>query len=228
MKTLLLTTAMVWLCVVPCAHGQEIRQEPLTVGGARYRLSGVNGSFIAHPDGPQPGVLTLDQSLARCDALVAAILERATPTGGKAPFVRDRTAPQGHGVTCVEYSQRHQGYRIVGGGARIQLNAGGGISFAGLQYESGTLPSFKPRDLASLARVAKRAVPRPITGPPLHAELMIDPNGGAPARLMYCITYPVRERGHESGWQVSVDAVTGKVIHSATTTVQAASAAQSR
>jgi hypothetical protein len=225
MRTLRFATALVSLCLVPCAHGQEmIRQELLTVGGAKYRLSGVNGSFIAHPEGAQPDMLTLDQSLARCDELVAVIIARAAPAGRKAPFVRDRTVPLRHGLTWVEYSQRHQGYRIVGGGGRIELNAAGGISFAGLQYESETFPSFKPRDLAALARAAKRAVPRPITGPPLQAELMIDPNGGAPARLMYYITYPVRERGHDGGWQVSVDAVTGKVLRSATTSVHAAAA----
>jgi hypothetical protein len=223
MKTLLFATALVSLCVVPCAHGQEIiRQEILTVGGANYRLSGVNGSFMARPEGSQPDTLTLEESLARCDKLVAAIIERAAPTGRKAPFIRDRTVPQGHGLTWVEYSQRDQGYRIVGAGGRIEVVVGGWINFAGLQYESEKFTSFKPRDVAALSRIAKRAVPRPIIGPPLQAELMIDPNGDEPARLMYHVIYPVRERGRDGGWQVSMDAVTGKVVSSVTTFIQAA------
>lgn len=225
MKTLLFATLLFSLCVVPRARGQEmIRQELLTVGDARYRLSGVNGSFIARPEGAQPDTLTLEESLARCDELVAAIIERATPAGRKAPLIRDRTVPQGHGSTWVEYSQRHQGYRIVGGGGRLELGAGGGITFAGVTYESETFPRFKPRDVAALARIARRAVPRPITGPAAQAELMIDPAGEAPARLLYIAVYPVRERGGDGGWQVSVDAVTGKVVSSATTSVHAAAA----
>ena len=225
MKTLLVGTVLLSLCVAPGAHGQDITRELLTVGDARYRLSGVNGSFMADPEGAQPDTLTLDQSLARCDALVAAILERATPAGRKAPFVRDRTVPLRHGGSWVDYSQRHQGYRIVGGGGRIHLDSRGRISSAGVQYESEKFPSFKPRSLAVLAGNAQRAVPHPITGPPLQAELMIDSNGEAPAVLLYLVVYPVRERGGDGGWQVTVDGVTGKVIHSGTTSRHAAAAA---
>jgi hypothetical protein len=227
MRSLLFTTVLFTIWVVPCAQGQMmIGPEILSVGGARYRLTGVNGSFIAHPVDYLPGMLTLDQSLARCDELVAAIIERATPTGRKAPFVRDRTVPLRHDRTWVEYSQRHQGYRIVGGGGRIELDSEGKISSAGVQYESERFPMFKPKALSALARKAERAVPRLITGPAAQAELMIDPNGEAPARLLYFVVYPVRDQGHESGWQVSVDAVTGKVIRSATTMMQAAAAAE--
>jgi len=225
MKIRLFTTVLFTLGAV-AAHGQEIRQEPLTVGDARYRLTGVDGSFTAHPDGTQPQGLTWDQSLARCDALVAAIIARATPAGRKAPFVLERTVPQPQGQNWVEYSQRHQGYRILGGGARIGLDAGGRITFAGVQYESEEFPTFKPRPLAILAWNARWAVPRWTTGPAMQAELMIDPMGDAPARLVYLVVYPVREWGHESGWQVSVDAVTGKVVSSRTTTVNAAAAAR--
>ena len=214
------TTVLFMLCAVPCAQGQEI----LTVGGARYRFSGVNNSFIVHPEGTQPDTLTLEESLARCDELVAAILERATPTGRKVAFLRDRTVPLPRSLTWVEYSQRHQGYRIVGAGGRIGLDARGRITFAGLQYESEKFRTFKPRNIAALAATARRAVPRRIIGPPLHADLMIDPMGEAPARLSYYITYPVREQGADGGWQVIMDAVTGKVVSSATSSIQAAAA----
>lgn len=231
MKTLLFATLLFTLCVVPLgasqrgAYGQEmIRQELLVVGGVRYRLSGVNGSFMALPEGSQPDTLTLEESLARCDELVAAIIERAAPAGRKAPFIRDRAVPQGHDRTWVEYSQRHQGYRILGAGGRIEVVVGGRIHFAGLGYESERFASFKPRSVAALSWIARWAVPRWTTGPPLQAELMIDPNGEAPARLLYFVTYPVWEWGREGGWQVTVDAVTGKVVRSTTTTMHAASA----
>jgi hypothetical protein len=225
MKTRLFTTVLFTLGAV-AAHGQDIIREELNVGDARYRLSAVNGSFMARSEGGQPDTLTLDQSLARCDELVAAIIERATPTGRKPPFARDRTVPLRHGMTWVEYSQRHQGYRIVGAGGRIELDASGRITFAGLQYESERFRTFKPRDLGTLAGRARRAVPRAITGPAVQAELMIDPMGDAPARLLYFAIYPVRDRGQEGGWQVSLDAVTGKVLSSRTTFLNAAAAAQ--
>jgi hypothetical protein len=46
---------------------------------------------------------------------------------------------------------------------------------------------------------------------------MIDPNGEAPARLVYLVVFPVRARGMDGGWQVDVDAVTGQVLRSETT-----------
>lgn len=232
----LFTTVLFTLCLVTFgasrrgAHGQDIHREILTVGGVSYRLSGVNGSFMARPEGAQPDMLAPEESLARCDDLVAAIIERAAPTGRKAPFVRDRTVPLRHGQirsqTRVEYSQRHQGYRIVGGGGRIELDAGGRIAFAGVQYESERFPRFKPRDIAALDGIARWAVHRQITGPALQAELMIDPNGDAPARLLYFVVYPVRDQGREGGWQVSLDAVTGKVVSSVTTSMNVAAAAR--
>ena len=53
---------------------------------------------------------------------------------------------------------------------------------------------------------------------------MIDPMGEAPARLSYYVTYPVREQGADGGWQVILDAVTGKVVSSATTSMHSAAA----
>ena len=227
MKTLLFATLLFSLCVASVLHGQEmIRQELLTVGGVRYRLSGVNGSLMADPEGSQPDTLDLEETLAHCDELVAAIVERAPPRGRKAPFVRDRTVPLRHGTTWVEYSQRHQGYKVLGGGGRIEVAPGGWIHFAGLGYESETFPRFKPRDVRALDRIARWAVGRAITGPPAQAEMMIDPNGDAPARLIYYAIFPVREWGRDGGWQVSVDAVTGKVISSGSTAKHAAAASR--
>lgn len=219
MKTLLVATVLISLGIVPGAQGQDItRQELITASGARYRVSGVNGSFMALPEGGQPSMPTMDESLALCDELVAAILEWATPAGRKPPHVLDRTVPLLHGRTWVDYSQRHQGYRVLGYGARIELDAAGRISSAGVQYESEAFPRFKPRNVASLEKVARWAVGRAITGPALMAEIMVDPNGDAPARLIYYAIFPVLEFGREAGWQVAVDAITGKVISSGSTT----------
>lgn len=225
MKARFATSVLVGICLATIAQSEETRivREVLTSHGVRYRITGVNDSYSARPDYSgtiSPPALGLEESLERCDSLVAAILELAAPAGAEAAFLRE-AEPLDRGRTWVDYLQRHQGYPIVGAGARLHLDIQGRIEFAGLQYEAETFPIFKPLKVAGLLEIAERAVPYLITGPPLQADLMIDPQGDSPARLFYFVVFPIRARARDSGWQVSVDAITGELISSQTTDVHA-------
>lgn len=207
-------TVLVGLCLATVARGEET----VTSRGVTYRIVAVNSSYHVRPVGDTTSRPSREESLARCDDLVAAILARATAGGRRVEFVRDRVLLLRRGRRWVDYSQRHQGYRVVGAGARVNLNENGRIDLLSLQYESEEFPTFVPRDTTVLREIAVRAVPDTITGPPFEAVLMIDPRGEAPSRLIYFVIFPVRAKDRDRGWQVDVDAVTGEVLHSETTT----------
>ena len=221
MKVQVFTAVLMCLSVTASAQTDEV----LTLHGLRYRITGVNDFYFVRPQfglvTPYRPALDEEESLARCDSLVAAILALAAGDRNPPRFLRDRMVPQPGGGSWVDYSQRHQGYRIVSAGARLILDPLGRIESAGLQYESRKLPIFKPLNVAGLHEIAERAVPYQITGPPFQADLMIDTQGDSPARLLYFVVFPIRARGQDSGWQVRVNAVTGELIASETTAIHA-------
>lgn len=223
MKGLVFTAVLICLSVAASAQVQV--DEVLTSHGVRYRLTGVNDSYFVRPQfglvTPYRPALDEEESLARCDSLVAAILARAAGDRKPPRFLRDRMVPQPGGGSWVDYSQRHQGHRIVSAGARLILDPLGRIESAGLQYEPKKLPIFKPLNVAGLHEIAERAVPYEITGPPFQADLMIDTQGDSPARLFYLVVFPIRAHGRDGGWQVRVNAVTGELIASETTAIHA-------
>jgi hypothetical protein len=114
----------------------------------------------------------------------------------------------------VLYAQRHQDYRIVGAGGRLELDSYGRIVFAGLTCETEKLRTFRAMDSAALARRAASAVPHPRLGAPVSQELMIDPMGDAPAQLRAYVVYRVRAHDIVEGWQVILNAETGEVLDS--------------
>lgn len=206
---------LVGLCLAMPVRAEETL---LTSRGVTYRvITAVKGYYLVVPGRdtmPQPDP---EESIARCDDLVAAIVALATAGGPRPEFARGPIVPQGRGTSFVDYPQRHQGYQVLGAGARVNLDQGGRIESMGFQYEDEAFPIFKPKDTTALRRTARRAVPRRITGPPIEERLVINTTGEAPARLTYYAIYPVRDWGRDSGWQVTVDAVTGKVLHSRST-----------
>src|SRR5262249_44225660 len=120
--------------------------------------------------------------------------------------------------------QRHQGYRILGGGGRVEIDSLGRVSRGGFTYETEKLRIFQAMKSAALEKLARAAVPFPRQGPPVSQELMIDPLGDAPAELRDFVLYQVKRNGRVEGWQVIVNAETGKVVDSRSTVVNAASA----
>jgi hypothetical protein len=216
MNTRGFTAILVGLCLGTSASGGETvtSDGTMTSHSVTYRIVGVNSSYMVTPLRDPTTRLSDEESLARCDELVAAVLARVT-AGERVEFVRDRIYSPPGGQGWVDYSQRHQGYRIVSAGARVNRDPSGRIFLMGLQYESRHLPTFVARDTTALVKVASRAVPHRITGPPLQAEVMV--GGDAPSGLTCFVIFPIRYQGMDSGWQVDVDAVTGEVFHSAST-----------
>ena len=204
------------LCVASIAHAQDIASDVLVVSDVRYRLTAVNSSLMLRPDvpfatrGPGP-VLAQDEKLARCDQFVAlALASRGYP----AVLVRVRVEPTRDDQVSVVYEQRHQGYKIIGAGGRLEVDSRGRVQFAGLTYETEKLRTFRPMSPAALAKRAAPAVPHPRLGPPISQELMIDPLGDAPAQLRAYFIYQVKNRDRPEPWEVIVDAETGEVRES--------------
>ena len=190
--------------------------------GARYLVlpgtERIGSEAMCHVirDGAGSGqVMTLAERRARCDEMVA-LMARSVEAGPKARYAPERRGEYRGGSEEV-YAQRHGRYRVLSGGARLLLDERGEISEAFLTFEIEDFPVFQAKPEAALARAARRAVPSPILGKPRQPEFLIDPNGDAPARLVYFVTFPVRNHGHLSGWSVNVDAVTGKVLYSSST-----------
>jgi hypothetical protein len=216
MKAVLSASGLVALCLATFAHAQDV----VVASGVRYRVSAVNSSLILVPEVPfasrKPDrALREDEKLARCDELVARALEaRGLPDSGQASLVRDRVEPRPENRSWVLYVQRHQGYRILGAGGRLELDSYGRILFAGLSCETEKLRTFRPMDSVALEKLAAPAVPHPRLGAPVSQELMIDPMGDAPAQLRAYFIYQIRANDRVEGWQVTLDAVTGEVLGS--------------
>jgi hypothetical protein len=220
MKTVIFASGIVALCLATFAHAQDVFQGVIVASGVRYRLSAVNSSLILVPEvsfaSRKPKrALRQDEKLARCDEFVALALEaRGLADSGEASLVRDRVEPLPENRTWVLYDQRHQGYRILGAGGRLELDSYGRIVFAGLTYETEKLRTFLPMDSAALVKRAASAVPHPRLGAPISQELMIDPLGDAPAQLRAYVVYQVRANDLVEGWQVTLDAESGEVLDS--------------
>lgn len=216
MKALVLGSTVAALCLATFARAQEV----VVISGVRYRIARVNSSLMLIPDAPfaaskSARALPTDEMLSRCDQFVArALAVRGLPDTGDARLVRDRVEARPEKRTWVLYVQRHQGYRILGAGGRLEVDSCGRVLFAGLTCETEELRSFRPMDSAALEKLAAPAVPHPRVGPPTHQELMIDPLGEAPAELRAFVVYRVRNNNRVEGWQVILNAETGKVVDS--------------
>lgn len=213
MKALVLGSTVAILCLANCARAQEV----VTISGVRYRVAGVNSTLMLIPDAPFAAARALPhgEKLSRCDEFVARALEaRGLPDSGDARLVRDRVEARPEKRTWVIYAQRHQGYRILGAGGRLEIDSCGRVLFAGLTCETEELRDFRPMDSAALEKLAAPAVPHPRVGPPIQQELMIDPLGDAPAELRAFVVYRVRNNSRVESWQVILDAETGKVVDS--------------
>jgi len=240
----ILASVLTALGVAPSAHAQEI-----VAFGDRYRFTAVNSTFGLAPELPFASrkaarALTHDELLARSDEFAALALKTWGMSGpGAAGFVRDRVETA-NGFWVI-YSQRHQGYPIYGTGGRIELDACGRALFCGLSYAAEKLRDFRPRDSTALERIAASAVRHawmerqqrvksgwvpfweaPRVGWPVEQGMMIQHPGGslstAPAELDAWFVYGLssdRGRMHE-GWQVVLNAETGKVVDSSSTTRQ--------
>lgn len=216
MKAGILVFALAALCLATFARAQQV----VVISGVRYRASAVNTSLILVPEVPfsprkPERTLRQDEKLSRCDEFVARALEtQGWADSGDAGLVRDRVEPRPENRTWVLYAQRHQGYRILGAGGRLELDSYGRILFAGLTYETEKLRTFRPMSSAALVKRAASAVPHPRLGAPISQELMIDPLGDAPAQLRAYVIYQVRRNHRVEGWQVTLDAETGKALDS--------------
>ena len=183
----------------------------------------VNECFMLRPEDSlatrnAARALPENEKLSQCDELVALTLKsQGLPGPGQAGLVRERVEPGRDGRCLVLYLQHHQGYRILGAGGRLELDSHGHIVFAGFTYETEKLRNFRPMDSVTLERRAASAVPHPRLGPPISQELMIDPLGDAPAQLRDYVVYQVRANDRVEGWQVMLDAETGKVLDSRST-----------
>jgi len=222
----------------------------ITSQGIRYRVYSSNFDTetpfildpIVDPEAAADSGLTASpkqvEILRRCDELVADAL-RMIP-GEKPPFSRDRIDSLGRGRAWVIYSQRHQGYPVISGSARLELDEHGRIARAWLTYEAAKLPSFRPKAEDKLQKIARAAVPYRITGEPKVMEFMVQPPRGEgwgpvapashgrqpefkyrrylPAQMLYYIVYPVQDNGHHEmctspyTWRITLDAVASKVI----------------
>ena len=220
MKTVILASGLVAHCLATFAHAQDVVQDVVVASGVRYRVSAVNSSLILVPEVPLTSrkperALQQDEKLSRCDEFVALALKaRGLADSGEARLVRDRVEPRPENRSWVLYVQRHQGYRILGAGGRLELDSYGRILFAGFTYETEKLRTFRPMDSVALEKRAASAVPHPRLGAPISQELMIDPLGDAPAQLRAYVVYQVRANHRVEGWQVILDAVTGEVLDS--------------
>jgi hypothetical protein len=220
MIAVILASTLATLCLATFVRAQEVFQGSFVAFGDRYRVSAVNSSLMLGPEvpfGPRKRARALpeDEKLSRCDEFVAlALRSRGLPGPGGVPLVRDRVEPRPEDRSWVLYAQRHQGYRILGAGGRIELDAYGRVLFAGLSYETEKLRNFRPMDSSALKKLAASAVPHPRVGLPISQELMIDPLGDAPAQLRAYVVYQVQAHERVEGWQVILDAETGKVLDS--------------
>lgn len=227
-KAILLASTLAALGLATFARAQDEFRGELDVSGIQYRVAGVNSVLMLRPEDPLPTpksapALKLDQKLSRCDEFVALALKLWGRAGSRdARLVRERVEPQRGDRSLVVYSQRHQGYEILGGGGRLEIDSHGRVLFAGLGYETEKLRDFRPMNFAALQKLAASAVPHRM-GPPVEHGLKIDPLGDAPAELRAYLIYMVRNRGRLEGWQVVVNAETGKVVHSASTMMNAGS-----
>jgi hypothetical protein len=218
-----MASGLVALCVASLAHAQRVVVDSLVASGVRYRLAAVNSTLMLRPEVPfattkPESTLGQDETLHRCDEFVALALKASgLADSGGAGLVRDRVEPRPERGSWVVYAQRHQGYRILGAGGRLELDSRGRILSAGLTYETEQLRTFPaPMDSVALEKRAAAAVPHPRLGAPMSLELMIDPLGEAPAQLRAYVVYRVRVNDRVEGWQVILDAVTGKVLDSFT------------
>lgn len=216
-----MASGLVALCVADFARAQDVLDTSVVASGIRYRLSAVNSSLILRPEVPfgatrPERTLREDAELSRCDELVALALKaRGWADSGAAGLARDRVEGLPEQKRWVLYVQRHQGYRIVGAGGRLELDSYGRIVYAGLSYETEKLRTFQtPLDSVALQKRAAAAVPHPRLGAPIRQELMIDPMGDAPAQLRAYVIYRVRVNDDVEGWEVILDAETGKVLES--------------
>lgn len=229
MKTVILFLALAGIGFATFARAQDEAQGVVVASGVRYRFTSVNSILMLQPEDTlaTPPVLSQGERLARCDTLVAAALKTrwlvdpADPT-----LVRARAQSLPEKKSWVVYVQRHQGYRILGPGARLELDASGQILFGGITYEREKLREFRPLSLAALEKHAATAVPHPRVGPVFSQELIIDPLDDAPAELRDYVVFQVRNRGHVEGWQVIVNAETGKIVYSSSTVRHADGEAQ--
>ena len=236
MKAIIRGAALAGLCVALPAFTAEaldrrIEQyraraaqagETLEWHGARYLMLPGADTFGSEAkchvirDGAGRGqVMTPAERRARCEEMVA-LMVRSVNGDRNARYAPERRSEH-LGRSEEVYAQRHGQYRVLSGGARLLLDERGEISEAFLTFEMEDFPAFHPKPEATLTLAARRAVPSPILGKPLQAEFLIDPNGDAPARLLYIVTFPVRKHGRPSGWSVNVDAVTGEVLYSRST-----------
>jgi len=220
MRAVILASTLATLYLASFARAQNVVRDVIVAFGDRYRVSAVNTSLMLIPEGSfatrKPArALTEDEKLSRCDEFVALALKtQGLPDPGDVRLVRDRVEPRPEERRWVLYSQRHQGYRILGAGGRIELDAYGRVLFAGVNYETEKLRAFRAMDSAALGKRAASVVRQRRVGPSVSQELMIDPLGDAPAELRAYVIYQVRARNRLEGWQVTLDAETGRVIDS--------------
>jgi hypothetical protein len=225
MKTVILAAGLVALSLATVAYAQQL----IVISGVRYRVGAVNSSLILRPEDDHPTrkpgpALKQDEMLVRCDEFVALALKaQGWPNSGEGRLVRDHLEPQRDDRTLVVYTQRHQGYRILGTGGRVEIDSYGRVLFAGLTWEQEKLRNFRPMNAVMLEKRAAAAVPYPRVGAPYSQELMIDPLGDAPAQLRDYVIYQVRRNHRVEGWQIMLNAETGKVLGSATTSMNAQS-----
>jgi hypothetical protein len=221
MRTVILVSGLVALCAAGLAHGQDTFQGSVVASGVRYRVSGVKSVLMATPEfpfdaGKPERAPTQDETLSRCDEFVALALKaRGFADTGRAGLVRGHVEPMRGSRNLVVYEQRNQGYKVLGAGGRLELDAYGRILFAGLTYESENFPIFRaPLNSVALENLAASAVPHRIVEPPIRQELMIDPMDDAPAQLRAYVVYRVQVDHAIEGWEVILDAVTGRIINS--------------
>lgn len=220
MKPVVPALGCVTLCLATLAYAQDIVDNVVVISGVPYRIVSINASLLINPEvpfGPRKPEHTLgrEEILSRCDEFVAlALKSRGLPDSGVATLVRDRVDPGRDNGIQVIYAQRHRGYKILGAGGRLMVDAYGRVRFAGLTCETEKLRTFQPMDSVALEKRAAPAVPHPRVGPPVSLELMIDPLHEAPAQLRAFFLYQVRVKDMVQPWRVVLNAETGEVVYS--------------
>src|SRR5262245_44273215 len=102
-------------------------QETLVSNGIVYRVSNYEKSYRVdwvNADTASAGVrLESAAILQRCDDLIRAILAKASVDSSRILFGRDRIDSLRGGRSWIVYFQRHQGYRNLGGGVRLEVES---------------------------------------------------------------------------------------------------------